>query len=302
MNILVLNNDLTERSIIQQVLQHNGHEIITTETSQAAWEYLQNGRARFVIADRVTTDMDEKHFIEHVRSGNLPAPVYILMISTKAHDLDNSPVIADDTLFKPLSTADLKTRVFVGERILKLTDNLVQARDQLEGLSMVDPLTNLLNQKAFLNSASGELERARRNQSPLSLIVLDIDNFKALNDQYGGQIGEDILQLVAKVVREKSRPYDCIGRWNDTEFISVLPGVIGADAEKVAGRIINGVRAMQITAKEGGTPLNLKMSAGVAAELNIGASAEMEKIIQRARTSMLRAKEAGGNQVYLAYI
>jgi len=302
MKILVLNNDLTERSVIQQVLQHNGHEILTAETSKTAWETLQSGEVRFVIADRATTDMDEKHFIEHVRTGGLPAPVYILMISTKSHDQETSQVSADDTLFKPIAPADLKIRVAIGKRILTLSDNLLQAQDQLESLALVDPLTNLLNQKAFLHSASGELERARRNQSPLSLIVLDIDNFKALNEQHGDKIGDDVLRLVAQVIREKSRPYDCIGRWSDDEFISALPGVIGADAEKVAGRIINGVRAMQITPKEGGPPLNVEMSAGVAAEIHISPSAEIEPLIQQAHNSMLRAKEAGGNQVYLAYI
>jgi len=302
MKILVLNNDLTERSVIQQVLQHNGHEILTAETSKTAWETLQSGEVRFVIADRTTTDMDEKHFIEHVRTGSLPAPVYILLISVKSHDKENATGHADDTLFKPIAPAELKTRVTIGRRILALSDNLLQAQDQLENQSLVDPLTNLLNQKAFLHSAAGELERARRNQSPLSLIVLDIDNFKALNDQYGSQIGDDVLRLVAKVIRERSRPYNCLGRWNGDEFISALPGVIGADAEKIAGRIISGVRAMQITPKDGGAPLNVEMSAGVASELNISPSAEIEPIIQQARNSMLRAKEAGGNQVYLAYL
>lgn len=302
MKILVLNNDLTERSVIQQVLQHNGHEILTAETSKAAWETLQSGEVRFVIADRTTTDMDEKHFIEHIRTGSLPAPVYILLISVKVRDPNPPTVHADDTLFKPIVPAELKTRVTIGKRILALSDNLLQAQDQLENQSLVDPLTSLLNQKAFLNSAAGELERARRNQSPLSLIVLDIDNFKALNDKYGSQIGDDVLRLVAQVIRERSRPYDCLGRWNGDEFISALPGVIGADAEKIAGRIISGVRAMQITPKEGGAPLNVEMSAGVASELNIGSSTEIGPIIQQARNSMLRAKEAGGNQVYLAYL
>ena len=302
MKILVLNNDLTERSVIQQVLQHNGYEILTAETSKTAWEVLHSSEVRFVIADSTTTDMNEKHFIEHVRTGGLPAPVYVLLISAKSHDKDAATGHADDTIFKPIAPIDLKTRVAIGKRILALSDNLLQAQDQLENQSLVDPLTNLLNQKAFLHSATGELERARRNQSPLSLIVLDIDNFKGLNEQYGGKISDDVLRLVAQVIREKSRPYDCIGRWNGDEFISALPGVIGADAEKVAGRIINGARAMQITPKEGGAPLNVEMSAGVAAELHIGPSAEIGPLIQQARNAMLRAKEAGGNQVYLAYL
>lgn len=302
MQILILNNDPTERAAILQVLQNSKHEVFTCENSQAAWEYLQAGRARFVIADRTNTDMDEKHFIEHVRLGGLPAPVYILLITNRAYDPEKQPARADDHLFKPISAADLRSRVTIGERILCLGDDLLQAKDQLENLALFDPLTGLLNQKAFLSTAVGEVERARRNQSPLSVIVLDIDNFKSLNEQHGERVGDGVLKLVAQVIREKSRPYDCIGRWNGDEFISILPGVVGSDAEKVAERIIKGTRSMQITVRRDGPPLNVEMSAGVAVVVHIGPSVELEDLVQKARNSMLRAKEAGGNQIFLSYI
>ncbi len=302
MKILVLNNDVTERSIIQQVLQRNGHEVLTAENSQDAWRQLEEGQSRFVIADRTTTDMDEKQFIEHVRSAGWPAHVYILLVSTKAYDTEAAQFKADDYIFKPISPVDLKSRVAIGERILELGDNLMQAKDQLESLTWLDPLTNLLNHNAFLSTARGELERARRAQSPLSLIVLDIDNFKSLNDLYGHRVGDDVLRLMAQVIREKSRPYDCIGRWDGDEFATALPDVIGTDAEKIAGRIINSIRSMHITPAEGNLPLKVELSAGIAAAARISASTEIESLVQQARQSMLRAKEAGGNQIYLAYV
>src|SRR6266540_3010570 len=143
MKVLVLNKDLTERAVIQQVLQHNSHEIMSVEDS---------------------------------------------------------------------------------------------------GTAMFDTLTKVLNQKAFLGLARGELERARRGQSPLSLIAVDIDNFKAINDKYGENIGNDVLTVIAKSIREKSRPYDGVGRFEEDMFLIVLPGVIGQDAEKVADRIIKDIQ------------------------------------------------------------
>lgn len=146
------------------------------------------------------------------------------------------------------------------------------------------------------------MERARRSQSPLSLVMLDIDNFAALNERHGWRIGDEVLKLVARVIRDKSRPYDCLGRWQGDEFILALPGVIGADAEKVAERIIKGVRSIFITAGQDGPPISVEMSAGVATLFHVNPSTDLVGLVGQARAAMLRAREAGGNQVFLAYL
>ncbi len=147
------------------------------------------------------------------------------------------------------------------ERIISLASNLAVARDQLENQALFDTLTGFLNRAAFLKQSAGELERARRASMPLSLIALDIDNFKVINDTFGVELGDEVLKVVAQAIREKSRPYDCIGRWAGDEFVLMLAGVIGADAEKVADRIIAGVRGTRIEV-ENEAPLNVKISAG----------------------------------------
>ena len=158
-----------------------------------------------------------------------------------------------------------------------------------------------MNRAGFLRQATGELERSRRASLPLSLIALDIDNFKLINDTFGIPTGDEVLQVLSQTIREKSRPYDCIGRWAGDEFVLVLAGVIGADAEKVAERIIAGVRGTRIEVTNE-PPLNVKISAGVASVARISTSTEVEALIQHARQAMSRAKEAGGNQIFMAYI
>jgi two-component system cell cycle response regulator len=301
MKILVLDNDITERSVIQQVLQRNGHQVVMAADSQAAWGLLQSGGLRFVIVDRTNTDADEQRFVERLRSARLPAHIYILLISTKGLDLEPHTATADDYLYKPLSTADLKARVVIGERILSLGDNLLHAKSQLETLALLDPQTNLFNRKAFLSSALGELERARRGEALISLLMLDIDNFEPIRTVHGQEISNDMLKLVAQIIREKSRPYDCIGRWETAAFALALPDVIGADAEKIAMRVITSVRSMNI-APASGSPLNIQMSAGVAVLSHITAATTLETLIEQAHQAMLRARAAGGNQAFLAYI
>lgn len=303
MKILVLNNDVMERTVIQQVLQRNGHEIVPAENSETAMQLLQEGNIRFVIVDRSTTDMEEKKFIKRVRDAKPPYYIYILLIASKVQDTDVTTPRggADDYLHKPIVPIELKSRMHIGERILGLGDNLVSAKGALENSAMFDPLTNMLNPKAFLTLARGELERARRGQSPLSLIALDVDNFKSINEKHGNEVGNDVLTLVAKAIREKSRPYDGVGRFEDGTFLIPLPGVIGQDAEKIAERILKGMLNTNITLLDG-TPLNITISAGIASSQRVTASMEIELLIEKAKEAVASARQDGDNQVHTIFL
>ena len=303
MKILVLTNDLMERTVIQQVLQRNRHEIILAENSEIATQFLQQGEIRFIIADRATTDIDEKLFIKRVRDARPPYYIYILLIATKIQDTDvTSPRTgADDYLHKPIVPIELKSRVHLGERILGLGDNLLEAKGDVENTAMFDPVTNALNRKAFLAIARGEIERARRSLSSLSLIALDIDNFKEINEKYGRGIGDDVLVLISQTIREKSRPYDNVGRYEDDMFIIPLPGVIGQDAEKIAERILKGILNTDIALLDG-TVLKVNVSIGVISSVRITANMEVDTLIEKAKELISTIKRSGGNQVKSMFI
>jgi len=303
MKILVLNNDLMECTVIQQVLQYNKHEISLAEDSDTAMQLLQEGEIRFVIADRASTDIDEKQFIKRLRDANPPYSIYILLIASKVGDPDMAAPLAsaDDYLHKPIVPLELKSRVQIGERILGLGDHLVQAKDVLDTMAMFDPLTKMLNLRAFLNLARGELERARRNQAPLSLIALEIDNFNDLNEKHGTDIANDVLVLVSQAIREKSRPYDGVGRYEDAIFLIPLPGVIGQDGQKIAERILKGILNTNITMLDG-TALPIGVSIGVVSSVRITVATEVDMLIEKAKEVLSRLKLAGGNQVETIFI
>jgi two-component system chemotaxis response regulator CheY len=303
MKILVINNDLMERTVIQQVLQYNKHEVIPAGDSEAAMQLLQEGEIRFVIADRVTTDIDEQQFIQRVRDANPPYYIYILLIASKVSDTDvTAPRAgADDYLHKPIVPLELKSRVHIGERILGLGDHLVQAKDTLESTAMFDPLTNMLNQKAFLNLSRGELERARRIQAPLSLIALNMDTFEEINEKFGTEIGNDMLVLVSKAIREKSRPYDGVGRYEQALFLIPLPGVIGQDAEKIAERIRKGILNANITMLDG-TPMNIGVSVAVVSSVRITAATEIDMLIEKARETLSSLKLEGTHETKTVFL
>jgi len=303
MKILVLNNDITERSVIQQVLQHNGHEIAIADTSDDAMQILQEGEIRFVIVERDTTDMEEKQFIKRLRSAEPPYYIYVLLIASKIQDLDITKPRggADDYLHKPIVPLELKSRVHIGQRMLGLGDNLTNAKGALEKTAMFDPLTKTLNEAAFVTLSHGELERARRGQLPLSLIALQIDNFNEINDTHGEEISNDMLALLAQSIREKSRPYDGVGRHGNDAFLIPLPGVIGQDAEKIAARIVKGILNTNISLLDG-TDVDVKLSAGIVSALRISISMEVDMLIEKAREAATHAKQDRENPVHTVFI
>ncbi len=295
MKVLVLENEAKTRSLIQNALEKSGQEMISVASMEEALKFIGAGQIRFLIADGDTDNFDKQGLIRRIRESVQP-PVYFLMITSS----EKESVDFDDTLLKPFTLTELRARIMIAQRFLSLGDNLSQARKQIDDMALYDPLTGLMNRSAFYRLAEGELERARRASSPLSLIALDIDNFKILNNAYGTEAGDEVLKVVTQTVREKSRPYDCIGRWSGDEFIIALPGVIGGDAEKIAERIIKGVRSTQIVSKR--IILNVGISAGIASAQRISAATEVEPLIEQARQAVRRAKENGGNQVNISYV
>ncbi|HRJ55177.1 MAG TPA: diguanylate cyclase [Anaerolineales bacterium] len=301
MDILVLDSDPKEFAFIQQALGGKKYVLTQVFSSGQVWQYVQAGQPRFLIADWDGSDLARTQVLQRVRALNNAEPFYALLITSKNTEEEPVPSGADDIIQRPLRAADLRNRVALGERIISLAGHLATARDQLENHAVFDRLTGFMNRAAFLHQAAGELERSRRASLPLSLIALDIDNFKIINDTFGVEMGDNVLKVVAQSIREKSRPYDCIGRWTGDEFVIALPGVIGADAEKVSERVIAGVRGTRIEVPNE-PPLNVKISAGIASVARISTSSEIEPIIQQARQAVTRAKESGGNQVFLIFL
>src|ERR1051325_7089754 len=110
MKILVLSNDLTERQIIKQMVGQDGHESISAGDSEAAIQLLREGEIRFVIADRITTDIEQKQFIRRIRDAKPPYYIYILLLTAKVQEsnVTTPPAGADDYLHKPIVPIELK--------------------------------------------------------------------------------------------------------------------------------------------------------------------------------------------------
>ncbi len=304
MNILVLTSDLMERSVIQQVLQYSGHQLTFANNIDDAWRRIQEGTFRFMILDAEAQEGGMQPLIEKIRGATSLGRAYIILLTPKGRNanlLSSLGVEADDYLIKPIAPQELKARVLIGIRILSLGDDLMQARSRIDNVAMYDTLTGVLNRQAFYKFAQGELERARRLAQGISIIALQVDNFQAISSVHGTGVANDMLQIVSQIIREKSRPYDCIGRWEDMQFTIALPGVMSSDAEKIARRILTNIKASQISMEDGST-LEVEFSAGVSSAQTIKAYAEIEAFIQGALQALRANKGSDPDQINVVFL
>jgi diguanylate cyclase (GGDEF)-like protein len=155
---------------------------------------------------------------------------------------------------------------------------------------MTDALTELGNRHWMHDTFERELKRALKDNTPVCVIMVDIDNFKQFNDQYGHIAGDRVLSAVAKVLRKHLRPTDLIARFGGDEYAAMLPGISLDKARRTAERLLE--KVPQISPAVLATPVTV--SIGVAA---LVPSDDLPRLIHRADSAMYEAKAAGRNRV-----
>lgn len=181
-------------------------------------------------------------------------------------------------------------------RVAERTLELQQANQNLEALASIDPLTGASNRRHFLKQARSEISRAKRQGLPLSVIMLDIDFFKSVNDRFGHEAGDKVLVALAATIRATLRAGDIFARLGGEEFIVMLPGQGLPEALLMAERL----RVLIAQNEVPGCPARITVSAGLAG-LESGAE-EIDDLLRRADEGLYRAKNQGRNQVCLGQV
>lgn len=177
----------------------------------------------------------------------------------------------------------------------KMQQRIEEANVQLAHAAITDTLTGSLNRGATYARLAEEFERARREEQPLSVIMLDLDNFKRINDTYGHATGDCALREFVGSVKASVRAYDIVGRIGGEEFLIVSPGTDSHTAYGLAFRVLDGIRSSPLVCKVG---LTITASAGVA---DMTASDEsIDTLIGRADAALYRAKDNGRDRVETA--
>lgn len=228
MRVLIAEDSGPSRLVLEKTLRRWGYDVLSCRDGQQAWEELGKRDApQLAILDWMMPGFSGPEICKMVRERACEPYTYILLLTSRSEREDLIQGLesgADDYITKPFDQNELNVRLRTGLRILDLQAELVQAREALREQAMRDALTGLWNRRSILEYLEKEQARARRERASVALILLDLDHFKAVNDQHGHLVGDDVLREAARRLSGSVRPYDGVGRYGGEEFLVVLPG------------------------------------------------------------------------------
>ncbi len=295
--VLLVDDDGVARNILELWLRSWGFEVLTACDGVHAMKLLQTEPApKLVIADWVMPGLDGIELCRHIREQPRGYYQYFLMVTGRSemenvvHALQSG---ADDCIAKPFESPELRARITVACRLLALQDELIHAREEIRQQAMRDSLTGLWTRNAFTELFEFELDRARRTESSIGLLLLDLDHFKQVNDTYGHLVGDIVLRKAAKLLRQNVRSSDFVGRYGGEEFLIAIPNCkpeqLREQAERL--RLLAATHPLHVAGKE------IAISLSIGASLSSADTPSLHEVFAAADLALYRAKNAGRNLV-----
>ncbi len=309
MRILIAEDDRVSRKLLTSMLAKWGFEIMEAADGLQAMEIMERDDApEMALLDWVMPKMSGTEITRNIRGLDSETKnTYIIILTSKDDDkniVHGLQAGADDYITKPFNERVLKARVQVGQRIhqlqMDLADNIRQlkkANKELEKMSLIDTLTGISNRRRFNEKMLSEWKRATRHQSEVSLLMIDIDNFKKYNDGLGHVAGDACLKIVANTIKNcVLRSGDMAARYGGEEFAVILPETDNPGAMTVANTIREAVENKKIEHPNNGNDDFVTISIGVCTFVP-QRKQKLDELIQTADKAMYQAKTNGRNQV-----
>ena len=301
MRALIADDDPVTRAILIKALKPWNMEVTVAADGAEAWEALSSGQPpEMAIVDWMMPGMDGIELCRRVREYPALAGIYVILLTGRGSRMDLVAGLdagADDYMVKPIDTEELRARVQVGMRVANLQGRLAErvvelqgARDHLARLVSTDALTNLYSRRWWFELAATEFSRCRRYDRSFSVMVIDLDYFKQVNDTFGHDAGDKLLRAFADMLQVECRQSDILGRLGGEEFAILVPETPVGAAQKLASRIGDACRAVKVVTPAG-DEVTCSCSIGLSQVQND--DDDIDDVLRRADAALYEAKRSG---------
>jgi len=297
--ILIVDDMAENVTLLSRILANQGYIVQTADNGAQAIDYARTASPDLILLDINMPGMDGFETCVRLKQDERTRDIPVIFIS--ALDAVEEKVKAFhaggvDYIPKPFEYEEVQARVKTHLAILRLRIQLQAANLELTVLANQDPLTACFNRRHFMEQAEKELQRSIRYQRPLSLVMLDIDKFKNFNDQYGHQVGDQVLCALVNLCQKELRSVDILGRYGGEEFIILTPETDAGGGLQAAERIREKIEKMEIASIK--TKSSVTVSIGVASlDSDFNPAQTLDTLIKRADQALYAAKSAGRNCV-----
>lgn len=309
LRVLVVDDDRSVLLLLDKLLGGAGYQVFTALDGKEGLHTAMECRPHLIIADWLMPEMDGLQFCRTLRNTNIGRGVYMLLLTgveEEARLLEAFDAGIDDYVVKPVNPRVLLARLKAGERVVSLQTEVECDREEirrfaaelamtnrrLQEAALLDSLTGIPNRRYAMDRIHQEWSAAERSSRRLACMLIDVDHFKRINDTYGHDVGDIVLQRVADVLKQTARTPDVICRIGGEEFLVVCPDTDATASTQCAERLRSAVNTLRISV--GNVTLQVTISIGVAAMEP--AMRGPESMIKAADQAVYAAKQAGRNR------
>ncbi|MDP2195135.1 MAG: diguanylate cyclase, partial [Rhodocyclaceae bacterium] len=314
LRVLVVDADPGIRAQLATLLAAAGYLVSEAKSGRAGFDQALEIQPHIMIAECVMPGMDGVELTHALRATKLGRAIYILILTTLDTEEKLIEVFdagADDFMSKPLNARVLGARLRAGQRVMTLQQEIERDREEirrfaaelavtnsrLQEAALTDVLTGLPNRRYAIERFQQEWQHANRSKRPLACLMIDVDNFKAINDMHGHDVGDAVLRQTAQAIKSGLRVEDVICRTGGDEFIVICPETDLAAALLCGERVRKAVVDVKLTTGA----LDIKSSIGISISVGVAArgmdTPDIDALIKRADEGAYQAKQRGRNCV-----
>jgi diguanylate cyclase (GGDEF)-like protein len=295
--LLIIDDDEDVRLLLKDLLEESDYEVQTAQCGEDALKMIRATTYDLVVTDLRLTGMHGLEVVKEVKAIDSGIDVIVMTGYASVNSaVESMKAGAVDYITKPFNSDQI--RMVVQKNIERREyQRLAQEREFYRVLSSIDGLTELYNYRYLHQYLKMELEREKRYKRQLSLVMIDIDDFKSYNDQFGHLVGDLVLKKISAIFRNATRGCDVLCRYGGEEFAIILPETSKEEAVVVCERIRLSVEAAEMVDEQGNPVGNVSVTLGLA---SFPADADnKDDLIDNADRALYQGKEAGKNCIFL---